>query len=348
MSKSIETYIEAIRQLPEVKHKGVSAIIGATVADAASCPLHWIYNQETLDSILHNANEPEFWPVSKSPYYTIPVGCCSSYNNAAYVTLASMNENGGTIDIKKICEKFKAHFGAGTAYEKAFNMRREAYDSGNRGEFPGPVEGPWIHQAVIKFLENYDQNEHGPYGDSDNKEMDGFCATLPVIAQNADQANLWNIVSEVSSLFTTNPETTKLFHTQTMLLSDFIQGVTDPIVGLKTKLSTMYPEVVDMLVEVEENSNKPYVPTIAKFGKACSLPGSFKGAYLTLLDCKSFVDAVRLNITAGGCTCSRGNVIGACLGAKDGIDGIPIDWLKKVKDIEIIMENGINVVSKRD
>ena len=38
-------------------------------------------------------------------------------------------------------------------------------------------------------------------------------------------------------------------------------------------------------------------------------------------------------------------MIGACLGAKFGIEGIPLDWIEKVDDIESIINKSIKVFS---
>ena len=89
----------------------------------------------------------------------------------------------------------------------------------------------------------------------------------------------------------------------------------------------------------------PFIQTVAQFGKACYLPGSFQGALLAMEQTTSFADAVRLNMRAGGCSCSRSNLIGACYGAKYGIEGIPTDWLKKVKDIEKVMVLAIKLLN---
>jgi len=40
----------------------------------------------------------------------------------------------------------------------------------------------------------------------------------------------------------------------------------------------------------------------------------------------------------GGDSCSRSIVIGACLGAKFGLAGIPIEWIEKVDNIEEIIK----------
>ena len=46
----------------------------------------------------------------------------------------------------------------------------------------------------------------------------------------------------------------------------------------------------------------------------------------------------------GDC-CSRATVIGACLGAKFGIEGIPIEWIDRVDGIEDLIAKSIKVFS---
>ena len=79
------------------------------------------------------------------------------------------------------------------------------------------------------------------------------------------------------------------------------------------------------------------------------MPGSFQGSLATLLLCHDFVSAVRSNILAGGdCNARlsfnavvvklsdfdsypfRALLIGSCLGAKLGVEGIPMEWIEKV------------------
>ena len=91
------------------------------------------------------------------------------------------------------------------------------------------------------------------------------------------------------------------------------------------------------------------------YWQACGLPGSFQGSLATLLLSHDFVSAVRSNILAGGdcnarfsfnfetellaaCCCGsdldsyplRALLIGSCLGAKLGVEGIPMEWIEKV------------------
>lgn len=342
---NLQNLLSKIRELPPIKQRGVAAIIGATVADAASRPLHWIYNQETLKSILGNETKVEFWFENKSPFYSLPLGERSSYNEEAYVSLYSLYENNGMLSKEDICTKIVQHFGPNTRYEEAYKRRKVKYDPATKAEYVPPIEGPWIHGAVINFLEKYAEKAAEPYGLSDNKDLDGFFLALPVIARNAEEKNLWDVVSPVASLFSSNERATSIFHMCATMLSSFILNCDKPIDKIKTEFKEVYPELVELLNEVDQQLDSPFEIVVAKYGKACGLPGSFVGAYICLQMTSSFVDAVRLNITGGGCNCSRANLIGAFLGAKYGIDSIPIDWLEKVVGIEKIMDMAIGIFS---
>jgi len=49
-----------------------AAILGATLADAAAQPLHWIYDTDQLSKALATcADEPEFRPESANPFYKL-------------------------------------------------------------------------------------------------------------------------------------------------------------------------------------------------------------------------------------------------------------------------------------
>ena len=68
------------------------------------------------------------------------------------------------------------------------------------------------------------------------------------------------------------------------------------------------------------------------FSKACAPPGNFQLSLLILLSTNSYSEAVRCNLLAGGCNCSRANFVGACMGAIFGIGGekgIPVEWIVK-------------------
>lgn len=50
---------------------------------------------------------------------------------------------------------------------------------------------------------------------------------------------------------------------------------------------------------------------------------------------------------AGGCNCSRLCTVGACLGAKYGLEGIPKEWLEKTTAAEEALHLALQLVKHR-
>ena len=53
MSVSVAQLISGIKALPEETKMKMAAVIGAIVADAASLPLQWIYDDKVMEDIHH-------------------------------------------------------------------------------------------------------------------------------------------------------------------------------------------------------------------------------------------------------------------------------------------------------
>jgi hypothetical protein len=54
----------------EIRARAKAAVIGAFVADAASMPLHWIYEVGKIDSLVES-NAPEFFDPPSCPFYEV-------------------------------------------------------------------------------------------------------------------------------------------------------------------------------------------------------------------------------------------------------------------------------------
>ena len=67
------------------------------------------------------------------------------------------------------------------------------------------------------------------------------------------------------------------------------------------------------------------------------------GAIHAVKTSEQFDEAIRKTILAGGCNCSRSFFIGAMMGAKLGIKGIPRDWIEKTKHAEAVLEMAIEI-----
>ena len=96
----LNSLLQSAHQLPESQQRKVAAILGCCVADAAARPLHWVYDMEAMKGYLSEEQhgeefvdrnqEPEFYPVNKSPFYSLPTGENSCYFDITKAVLETL------------------------------------------------------------------------------------------------------------------------------------------------------------------------------------------------------------------------------------------------------------------
>lgn len=74
------------------------------------------------------------------------------------------------------------------------------------------------------------------------------------------------------------------------------------------------------------------------------MPGSVQAALRALLGAGEFAGPVREVMLAGGCNCSRVSLVGACLGAQFGLEGIPREWMEKTHEAKRGLSLAIQLV----
>lgn len=127
MELMVSSHLQTINSLSTEKQRAVYSIIGAAVADAACRPLHWVYDRDLMTSTIGN-DDPEFWPISVSPFYTIPTGSRSCYNELGLTMLKALCANDCVYDRNKFVAAMSETFSATSTYRLALNMRKIAYD----------------------------------------------------------------------------------------------------------------------------------------------------------------------------------------------------------------------------
>merc|ERR1712102_208972 len=107
-----------------------------------------------------------------------------------------------------------------------------------------------------------------------------------------------------------------------------------------------FPEISRELEQVESSLDVDHSRAVGMiFGRPCYNPGSFLGALHAVQTSQSYSEAVRKTIIAGGCNCSRVFFIGAMLGAKYGVEGIPTEWMEKTTNVGSILELAMKISS---
>ncbi len=296
--------------------------LGATVADAAARPLHWVYDQKKLLKHIKRKKDFSFLKKNKSPFYNIKTGKVSGYNEIGQVMFKTLIEDHRDVD-----DRFKRNiiknFGPGSIYWKNLKLRskyRKVKD------WRGIIKGPWIHQNVIETIKNIRTKKKLTGGIKVN-ESDGYCAALPYFLYGNDFKNLKKIISIVTVSKISIKYALAKFH----LIDLALKGAKDPINEFikKFKKNLYFKSIVEDIKYVKKLKSKPHQIVVKKLGMACSYPGTFNSSIHSIINSINFKEAVLRTIKAGGCNCSRVNFIGAYFAALKGVNSIPKSWIKK-------------------
>ena len=296
--------------------------LGATVADAAARPLHWVYNQKKLLTYIKGKQDFTFLKRNKSPFYNIKTGKVSGYNEVGQVMFKTLVE--GHRDIE---ERFKKNitknFGPGSIYWKNLNLRakyRKVRD------WRGIIKGPWIHQNIIETVRNIKSKKKLTGGKKVN-ESDGYCAALPYFLYGYNFKDVKKIISTV----TVSKISLKYALAKFYLIDLALKGCKDPINEFMKifKKNSYFKSVVEDIKKVKRLKSKPHPLVVKKLGMACSYPGTFNSSIHWIINSTNYKGALLKTIKAGGCNCSRVNFIGAYYAALKGVDAIPKSWIRK-------------------
>ena len=305
--------------------------LGATVADAAARPLHWVYNQKKLLTYIKGKQDFTFLKKNKSPFYNIKTGKVSGYNEVGQVMFKTLVE--GHQDIE---ERFKKNitknFGPGSIYWKNLNLRakyRKVKD------WRGIIKGPWIHQNIIETVRNIKSKKKLTGGKKVN-ESDGYCAALPYFLYGYNFKDVKKIISTV----TVSKISLKYALAKFYLIDLALKGCKDPINEFMKifKKNSYFKRVVEDIKKVKRLKSKPHPLVVKKLGMACSYPGTFNSSIHSIINSTNYKGAILKTIKAGGCNCSRVSFIGAYFAALKGLGTIPKSWIKKTDLAKKILE----------
>ena len=297
--------------------------LGATVADAAARPLHWVYDPKKLNQHIKGKKEITFLKKNKSPFYSIKTGKVSGYNDVGQVmfrTLISTKKKSEII--KNFKRNIVKNFGPGSAYWKNLKLRKKY----KKIKWKMPMNGPWIHQNILETIQNIKAKKSTTGGRMVN-ESDGYCAALPYFLYNSSETDLKKIIKSVANSKVN--ETYALAKLKIIELA--MKGEKSPINTFLKKFGKKryFKDVANNIKKVLRFKKHNHTKVVKKFGKACSYPGTFIGSIHAMITSNNYKSAIIKTIKAGGCNCSRANFVGAYFAAYKGFKNIPSPWIKK-------------------
>ncbi|KAG7524495.1 hypothetical protein JOB18_012696 [Solea senegalensis] len=233
----------------------------------------------------------------------------SCYGDQAYVLLESLSECGG-LNVDDLTQRTVKFFGPGSEYDTPINdPYRER--GGPRPQLP--VEGPWRHASLKGFLKNVDAGKEET-GCENDCQIDGITKLAPIVAFYAGKPNMLEKVEQATRVTQNDDACVAETLAAARILEHFI------LHGPDTK-------AVDSVLDQLSDKNRKQPQDLDK--AVIGLPGAFQAALHGVLTAKQYEQAIRDTMSCGGCTCSRGSFIGACLGAQFGLEGIPSSWMSR-------------------
>ena len=305
--------------------------LGATVADAAARPLHWVYNQKKLLTYIKGKKDFTFLKKNKSPFYNIKTGKVSGYNDLGQVMFKTLLEGH-----KDMGERFKKNitknFGPGSLYWNNFKLRAKYRKI---KDWRGIIQGPWIHQNIVESVQNIKKNKKLTGGIKVN-ESDGYCAALPYFLYGYN----FNTLKKIISIVTVSKISLKYALAKFHLIDLALKGAKNPVNEFvkQFKKKSYFKSVVRDINNVKKLKAKPHSSTVKKLGIACNYPGTFNSSIHVIINSRSYKEAILKTIKAGGCNCSRVNFVGAYFAALKGVNSIPKSWIKKTDPANKILD----------
>ena len=296
--------------------------LGATVADAAARPLHWVYDQKKLSNYIKGKRDFAFLKKNKSPFYNIKTGEVSGYNKIGQTMFETLIENHENIE-KRFKKNILKNFGPGSIYWRNLRLRKKYKKVKDCRSI---IKGPWIHQNIIETVRNIKSKKKLSGGVKVN-ESDGYCAALPFFLYGHNFKDIEKIIKIV----TISKISIKYAMAKLYILDFALKGSKDPISEFEKKFrrNVYFKNVIKDIRKVKKFKKKSHKIIVKKLGMACSYPGTFNSAIHSILTAKNFKTAILNTIKAGGCNCSRANFIGAYFAALQGKNSIPKLWISK-------------------
>jgi hypothetical protein len=304
--------------------------LGATVADAAARPLHWIYDQKKLLTYIKGKRDFTFLKKNKSPFYIIKTGKVSGYNDIGQVMFKTLIEGHEYIE-DRFKKNITTNFGPGSVYWKNLKLRAKYRKI---KDWRGIIKGPWIHQNIVETISNIKSKKKLTGGRKVN-ESDGYCAALPYFLYGYD----FNSLKKIISIVTVSKISLKYALAKFYLINFALKGAKDPvdIFVKKYEKNKYFKSVVDGIKQVKILRTKPHSLVVKKLGMACNYPGTFNSSIHAIINSTNYKSAVLRTIKAGGCNCSRVSFIGAYFAALKGFESIPKSWISKTDSAKQIL-----------
>ncbi|PRW50877.1 ADP-ribosylation Crystallin J1 [Chlorella sorokiniana] len=293
-----------------VAARAKAAVLGSLLADAATMPLHWIYDADKVQGLLDSKGRlasPEFFPEPSCPFYSYALGRLSPYGDEEYALL---------------------QYGAAHA----------------------DIDGPGLTQHLVDFFTAYDGRLNGtakhlveawaagkrfPEAAADDSQANAIVKVPVLVARYGGTAQLASRVeAAVRAQQNSDAAVAQGQAAAAILERVVVHGASvAEAIGWALQPGSIAPEVQAQLAVhlpgPDGTSARQMVWDVTK-APSCALPGALVNALFCARVSSGYVESVRANIVAAGDNCSRILFGGALWAAAEGEGALPAEWKAQV------------------
>ncbi len=282
-------------------------LLGSFLGDSFVLGAHWIYNVRAIKARFGEYDEPHD-PLPSSWHKGKHLGDYTHYGDQAMLLYDYLKECRGQYTV----DGFK------TAWRQYMNSYNGYMDMASKGSLKAFMKGEAIG--------------------SKSDELGGAARIAPVLFFIEEPATALDTAISQSRL-THNSElsllATELF---ARMILKILEGEIASVPNmLRDSLDAVRENGKDItlleeyLSAAETVASKSAVDIAKALGQSCHARHAIPVIFTLLLTSSDYRTVQSLNARIGGDSATRGMIIGAILGAKNGMDNLPADWLAQVK-----------------
>lgn len=293
------------------------AIWGQVVADAAALGAHWIYDLEELKRLYPDGIEGFETPQDSHYHKGRKSGDQTHYGDAALLMLESVSEV-GHFNPTNFGRKFADYFGSPTY----------------RGYLDKPTK--FMLENKAKF-ENLHPDQDFPYQNgSDDEQVVSATRLAPLVVAHFGQSDLLTKVQAATRVCQNNDLAVLFNQAAAILLVELFEG-REINLAVETTAEhirhrgPMGEKIAHLMEEGADRSSKSVTQATLEFGQACGLEATFPAAIQTFVKYSNgFREPILETLQAGGDNAGRAALLGSWLGAAQGMEAVPTEWINKL------------------
>ena len=300
------------------------AIWGQFVGDAAALGTHWIYDLNEMAKLYPGGVNGFEAPPPGHYHYGKEPGDQTHYGDGALVLLESIASQ-GQFDAKAFGRSFVERFRPGAYTGYIDHATRDTVES------------------YLKFVENNPGKTFDFQQGADDDQLGSASRLASLVARYWNDRRLLSLVEEATRVCQNNLSTIAYMKFNALLLAELFRGrdVHTALHRVEEQIVSVEPKFGQDLRRksreaLEETVNEVTEATL-HFGQSCPLPRSFPSSIHALLKhTDDFETAILATLRAGGDNAGRAAMLGAWLGARIGLGGIPKPWRTRLTNAERI------------